>query len=201
MKGIIITRRCVNGFSINTAPAQSVTHMSLWWRIHITTFRVQGKGDMYATRPIAWVTGSVEFFVRGYEGPTVLLAPSRTARCFWWNVGLLLMKYSPEGVRCSPNLLQICADVSAALNFNYSMSQILYHLECTSITVHAFKCTGNALAETESTLLASRGGWSIRNYLGAPVRLTRMCGWFACGFQRVLNFPDEFLMMITPISF
>jgi len=54
-KGINITRRCVNGYSITAAPAKSVTHLSFWWCV----YQAHSNGGKYATRPVAWAMGGV----------------------------------------------------------------------------------------------------------------------------------------------
>jgi len=54
-KGINIARRCVNGYSRTAAPPKSVTHMSFWWCV----YQAQRNVGEYATRPMAWATGSV----------------------------------------------------------------------------------------------------------------------------------------------
>jgi len=48
-KGINIARRCVNGYSITSAPAKSVTHVSFWWCV----YRAHSNGGEYATRQVA----------------------------------------------------------------------------------------------------------------------------------------------------
>jgi len=54
----------------------------------------------YATRPVAWVTGSVEFSVRRYNIPPEPSAPSGTPGCFRWKLGLLLMPDVPSDEEC-----------------------------------------------------------------------------------------------------
>jgi hypothetical protein len=46
----------------------------------------------YATQPVAWATGSVQFSVRGYEVPSEPSEPSGTAGFFRRKPGLLLMQ-------------------------------------------------------------------------------------------------------------
>jgi hypothetical protein len=50
--------------------------------IPMVRIRAQGKGGIYATRPVIWATESMEFSVRGYEVPSELSEPSRTPGCF-----------------------------------------------------------------------------------------------------------------------
>jgi hypothetical protein len=44
-KGIIISRHCVNGYSITAAPEKSVPHVSFWW----CAYQVHSNGGKYAT--------------------------------------------------------------------------------------------------------------------------------------------------------
>jgi len=46
---------------------------------------------MYATRPIAWATGSIYFSVRGYKAPSEPSEPFRTPGSFRQKLELLLM--------------------------------------------------------------------------------------------------------------
>ena len=58
-KDINIARRCVSGYSITAAPTKSVTHVLFWWCVYVTAFQTQSEGGDYATRPVAWTTGSM----------------------------------------------------------------------------------------------------------------------------------------------
>jgi hypothetical protein len=58
-----------------------------------------------------------------------------------------------------PGSHRVCAVVSAAPKFHYPNIQISLHPECTSITAGASGACENPLAESESTLESSRGGW------------------------------------------
>jgi len=84
-KGVNIGRHCVDSYSITAAPARSITHMSFWSCIYVTSFWAQSKGDMHAT-------GSMCFSVRGQEVLSEVSEPTRTPRCLSRKVGLLLMK-------------------------------------------------------------------------------------------------------------
>ena len=99
-KGINIARHCVNGYSITADPAKSVTHLSFRWCV----YRAHCNGGEYATRPVAWATGSVEISVRGYEVQSEPSAPSGTPRCFKRKLGLLLTK-TQENVQIVHNLI------------------------------------------------------------------------------------------------
>ena len=88
-KGINIAKHCVNSYSINAAPAQSITHMSCWWCV----YEAQSNGGEYATRPVTWATGSVKFSIRAYKVPSEPSEPSEpsgTPGCFRRKLGLLL---------------------------------------------------------------------------------------------------------------
>jgi hypothetical protein len=100
-KGINIARYCVNGYSITAAHANSLTHVSFCWWV----YRAHSNGGEYATRPVAWATGSVKFSVRGYEVPSEPSEPSGTPGCFRLKLGLLLMS-SSFVTSCKDNVRQ-----------------------------------------------------------------------------------------------
>jgi len=64
-KGINISRRCVNGYSITAAPANSVTHVSFRWCV----YQRHCDGGKCEEQPVVWATGSVEVSVGGYPVP------------------------------------------------------------------------------------------------------------------------------------
>jgi len=88
---INISRHCVNGYSITTALAKSVTQVLLWWCVYVTQFWAQSTGAKNATRQVGWGTESVSFSVSRYEVLSEPLKPSGTPRCFWRKLWLLLM--------------------------------------------------------------------------------------------------------------
>jgi len=57
----------------------------------LTGLSLRSQALCYATRPVAWATGSVLFSVRGYEVPSEPSEPSGTPGCFRRKPGLLLM--------------------------------------------------------------------------------------------------------------
>lgn len=71
-----------------------------------------------------------------------------------------------SGSSCSWSLLRICAEVSGAPKLDYSISQILYHRECASITAGTFRSNWEYscrvwehIAWRQGCLGASRGTW------------------------------------------
>jgi len=88
-----------------------------------------------------------------------------------------LLSNHPEeqrsGLSFSRSLSQISAEVSGAQKFDYSISQISEH-------------PGNALAESESTLLSSRGVWEHLEVLRSTGEVTRSV-WEDC-----VLLPDRF---------
>jgi hypothetical protein len=92
-KGINIPSHCGNQYSITGAPVRSVTHVLFWWCIYVTTFRLESNGGKYATRHMAWATGSPEICVRGFDVPSETSELSRTTACFKWQLRLLLMSH------------------------------------------------------------------------------------------------------------
>jgi len=89
--GINIGAHGVNSYSYTPAPVKSVTQVVFWWWVYVTTFRTRSKWGKYAMWPIAQATGRVSPSVRSYKVPSEPSEPSRTPRCFWRRLVLLLM--------------------------------------------------------------------------------------------------------------
>jgi len=90
-KVINIARHCLNSYSITAATAKSVSHLSFWWLVYVTTFHVQSERCKYAMRPVAWSAEAMQFSVRGYEVHSEPSELSGTPGCCQLKLGWLLM--------------------------------------------------------------------------------------------------------------
>jgi len=84
-KGINIARHRVNSYSITVAHVKSVTHVSFWSGVYLTTFWAERKEGTYGTE-------SVYSSIRWYEAQSEPSELTGTPRCFWRKLGLLLMQ-------------------------------------------------------------------------------------------------------------
>jgi len=79
------------GLQHNCSPCKECNICVVHMVRYITTLLPWSEGGTYAMRPVAWVTESVEFSVRGYEVPSEQSEPSKTSGCSWRKLALLLM--------------------------------------------------------------------------------------------------------------
>jgi len=89
----------------------------------------------------------------------------------------------------SQSHLQTCAEFSAALIYDYPISQISSHPEYTSITAGAFRSTW----EWSCTKALCSAQWepgSIWNCTTVLVSMTTDAGRFVYGFRTILHFAD-----------